>query len=288
MRHPRILTLLGLALVALSSCDSRSPSEPAPPPTGEIATWDQDQKLPILAQTASGIVYQAPATAQGWCDPRDSAGVRIRRVHVDLYPSRADTARLRLRADDLLFLQAGETNVRGEGVVRYWNQWHRVSGTPGALEGAWEMSLRDSVEVLYGLVPDSTVARLRSQKQAFSDGLRQAGRASRLEISSSTLRFLLRFGEPAALEILAWRTYQEPSYDLLVERVDSHTVRFTGRTETVVLRFPDMKTRRYWSSDPRRPPYTAVNDPRSDIECPEAPWFDTFLYENLRRPVASR
>lgn len=284
MRFPRTLALLGLTLMVLASCDTRSPSEPTSE-TSVPSGWDQEQKLPILARTAAGIIYQAPATAQGWCDPRDSAGVRIRRVQVTVYPSRPDTARLRLRADDRLFLQAGQTSVQGEGVVRYWNQWHRVSGTRGSLDGVWEMSLRDSVEVLYGIVPDTTVTRLLHHKQAFSDGLREAGRASRLEISSSTMRFLLRFGEPAALELLAWRAYQATSYALVVERMDSATVRFTGSSETVILRFPDVKTRRYWSNDPRRSPYTVVNDPRSNFECPENPWFDTFLFEHLLKPT---
>lgn len=280
--HAIVLTLL--CATTFWSCDS-SDSSTTPNPTTTGVGWDEVRTIPILGRTDEGLILRMPEWIYGWCGTDDSAGVSVRRVDVDTLPSRTDTVRLRLDGSDKLFLREGSSYQDIDGLAFFWSEWRRASGSGPSVEGVWNFDFRDTLEVAYGQIPDSTLRRMQAEWNAYSARYRDAGAASQFEITSTSVVSRARLGEAAAVTLADWEYQAKDDYDLKVERVDARTLRYKGATETVTQTFLDRHSRRYTSSDPSRIPYTEISNPRKDSDCPEDPWFNEFMANHHRSPL---
>lgn len=279
--HATLFSLV--ASLAFLSCDGSGSSTSSTAKDRTDGMWDAVATYPILGRAGDALITRIPQGIHSWCGLRDSSGTLIRRLQRDTTPERTDTIRVRLDVNDRLLFASGDTDEGIEGLVNIWSEWTRRSGTPGALEGVWNYTFRDTVDVAYGNVPDSALARILEDRRNFGSQIKQAGAESQIEISTNTLVSRARFGEPATIEYLYWGRYFKGMYDLALERVDANTLRYTGKTETVTVTYEGRSARLYSSSDPSRKPYRAISEPTENADCPEDAWFDDFMGSHYRQ-----
>lgn len=272
-----------MAALLFASCDDSSTSAPPSPKVPNEGTWDLVMTFPILERTDDALVTRYPRRIDSWCRMQDSSGTVVQRIVHDTVAERMDTIRFRLDAQDKLYFEGGDTDEGIEGLVNIWSEWTRQSGTPSTLDGIWDHSFRDTVDVAYGEVPDSALSRILARERSIGTLFKDAGQANQIEIHSNTLVSRGRYGEPAAIELVYWDLYEKDLYDLVLERLDANTLRYIGEGETVTVTYDGHRSRTFTSTEPLRKPYTVISEPKKDADCPEIPWFDEFMGKHYRQ-----
>ncbi|MEN9354045.1 MAG: hypothetical protein RL318_1370 [Fibrobacterota bacterium] len=285
MRKPSILSASLAALVlSLSACDGDGDAT-GTSGNGTNGDWDTTysvayRKLNDTLFVTAGDTEKVHITRQ--CRLDRSVTPATVKLFVDSAQVSHQDDTMSVHASATTLLVYGYTRTLPSGTTYVTRSMYDRVGTGTGYLGTWNPAARDSIRAMNGPDDDTAILRMRAESAKWESQLKSIGSLTQIQFTNEAIVIRLKFGPAARLIACYWERYSADYYTITATATSDNSLTYTSTKtgEVVTATVTANGAIAYSSTNPKRAPYTEINNPTTVSQCPTDPWFDTFQSEN--------